>query len=83
MSEVRSALRQLVRDGRHSEALTSALRRMSDEAKRRQMRPEQLLVILKGIWSSLPEVRYAARGEPHGSMLQKVITLSIEQYYGK
>lgn len=83
MSEVRSALRQLVHDGGDSEALTSALRRMSDEAKEREMRPEQLLVILKGIWSSLPEVRYAARGESHGVLLQKVISLSIEQYYGK
>jgi hypothetical protein len=83
MTEVRSALRQYVRDGSDPSALTHALRRMSDEARRREMRPEQLLVILKGIWGSLPEVRYSHRAEPHGTMLQKVISLCIEQYYGK
>lgn len=82
LSEVRSALGRFIRDGTHSDDLTSALRRMSEEARAKEMRAEQLLIVLKGIWSSLPEVRHA-RGEPHGTMLQRVIGICIEQYYGK
>jgi hypothetical protein len=82
-SAVRLALRRFVQEGTRTEELTRALRQMADEAKQKELRAEQLLIVLKGLWGSLPEVRHASSAGPYDRMLQQLITICIDQYYGK
>jgi hypothetical protein len=43
--------------------------------------PEHLLITLKQIWSSLPEVRSVGDVEEQTRMLQRVVTMCIREYY--
>src|SRR5690242_20933531 len=57
VAAVRDALRLYLADHADPGPLQRALVRMSDEARDREVRAEQLLVLLKDAWHSLPEVR--------------------------
>lgn len=81
IARVRFALRRYVREGDQTEELRDALHRMAAEARAKSIRAEQLLIILKGIWGSLPEVRYEPRTQPREKMLQELVTICIDQYY--
>ena len=43
--------------------------------------PEQLLIVLKDIWSGLPEVRSMSDARAQTSLLQRVVTMCIKEYY--
>jgi len=43
--------------------------------------PEQLLVVLKDVWSSLPEVRSMTNTREQINLLQRVVTMCIREYY--
>jgi hypothetical protein len=45
------------------------------------MLPEQLLVVLKDVWSSLPEVRSMTNTREQINLLQRVVTMCIREYY--
>ena len=45
------------------------------------MLPEQLLVVLKDIWSGLPEVRSMTNSREQIRLLQRVVTMCIKEYY--
>lgn len=61
--------------------LQSALTIMSSEAREKDVLPEQLLVTLKDLWGSLPEVRQIADQREKTQMLQRVVTICIKEYY--
>jgi hypothetical protein len=54
---------------------------MAGEARARSILPEQLLVVLKDVWSSLPEVRSTHESREQISLLQRVVTMCIKEYY--
>jgi len=58
------------------------MRRVAAEARAKHMHAEHLLIALKDVWYSLPSVQQAPEGEEQARMLQRIITLSIRQYYG-
>ena len=61
--------------------LRHGLRLLCNEARDRGVRVEQLVVVIKHAWSTLPEGRwhrYSDRGLP---MLQRIVTVCIEEYY--
>ena len=62
-------------------ALQPALRTIATEAREKQMRAEQLLVVLKDIWYSVPQIAQAPPGEQQNRLLQRVVTLCIREYY--
>ena len=78
---VRSALRSYSETGAASAALHEALVRMAAEAREKDMLPEQLLVVLKSLWSSLPEVRAISDTKQQISLQQRVVTMCIKEYY--
>jgi hypothetical protein len=80
---VRAALTRYVREGNHTADLRGVLLRVSAEARAKGILPERLLIVLKEIWSSLPDVRHADRGQvaSQNVLLQRLITRCIEQYY--
>lgn len=81
VAAVRSALEQYIEAPAAGEQLGSALRHMAAEARERSMYPEQLLVVLKDIWHSLPGVRDMEKPADQVRLLQRVVTMCIKEYY--
>ena len=79
---VRTALVEYLRAPANPNELRDALNRMADEARSKAILPEHLLIALKGLWSSLPEVRSVGDADEQTRMLQRVVTMCIREYYG-
>lgn len=62
-------------------ALQPALQSIATEARERQMLAEHLLVVLKDIWYSVPQIAQAPQGELQNRLLQRVVALCIREYY--
>jgi hypothetical protein len=62
-------------------ALREALQRMAGEAREKTMLPEQLLIVLKDIWYSLPGVQAITDPNEQVRLLQRVVTMCIKEYY--
>ena len=78
---IRLALRAYLQDSADPVALQAALLRISAEARERSILPEQLLVVLKEVWSTLPEVRSMKDSREQVRLLQRVVTMCIKEYY--
>ena len=81
VSAVRQALRTYLRDSKDSSALQAPLLAMASEARTRGILPEQLLIVLKDVWNTLPEVRAMTDAHQQIGMLQRVVTMCIKEYY--
>jgi hypothetical protein len=81
VAAVQAALRAYLAASPEPAALRVALVRMSAEARERDMRPEQLLVVLKDLWGALPEVRSMTSASEQVRLLQRVVTMCIKEYY--
>ena len=79
---VRTALAHYLRAPANPTDLRAALNRMADEARAKAILPEHLLITLKQLWSSLPEVRAVGDANEQTRMLQRVVTMCIREYYG-
>lgn len=78
---VRSALRGYTESGEPTDALRAALMTMAAEARDKAILPEHLLVVLKSLWSALPEVRAMADASKQIRLQQRVVTMCIREYY--
>ena len=78
---VRVALRHYLADGSSSEEMRQALLRMSTEAREKDILPEHVLIVLKDVWNSLPEVRSMVDSADQIRVLQRVVTMCIKEYY--
>jgi predicted NACHT family NTPase len=81
VSAVRDALRAYLADSSDPGGLQRALLRMSTEAREKDILAEQLLVVLKDVWSALPEVRGLTDAGTQMLLLQRVVTMCIKEYY--
>jgi hypothetical protein len=81
VAAVRTALRAYLSKTADGPALQGALIRVSTEARERAILPEQLLVVLKDVWSTLPEVRAMTDAGEQIRLLQRVVTMCIKEYY--
>jgi hypothetical protein len=79
---LRAALRDYLQDSKDPGKLQPSLLRVAGEARTRAMLPEQLLVVLKDVWSNLPEVRSMTNTREQVNLLQRVVTMCIKEYYG-
>jgi hypothetical protein len=78
---LRAALRDYLQDSKDPNKLQPSLLHIAGEARARDMLPEQLLVVLKDVWSSLPEVRSMTNTREQINLLQRVVTMCIREYY--
>ena len=78
---VRLALRAYLHEPEDTSALQASLLLVSSEARARNILPEQLLVTLKELWNSLPEVRAMTDATQQVRLLQRVVTMCIREYY--
>ncbi len=78
-------LRQALRAGAAPQSgdgtLRSALRQLTEQARHRGLRAEQLVVVLKQEWAALPEIRDMPAGRQRSEALARVVSLCIEEYY--
>lgn len=61
--------------------IRDALRRLCDDARRHALRAEQLVIAIKQGWSSLHQERPRPRVAGPDVLLNRVITLCIDEYY--
>jgi hypothetical protein len=81
VSAVRQALRTYLNDSKDSSTLQAPLLKMASEARARAILPEQLLIVLKDVWNTLPEVRAMKDAHQQVALLQRVVTMCIKEYY--
>ena len=79
--QLREALGRAVRRGNHGDELHRILSRTAQEARAKGLHAEQLLIILKEMWYSLPELSKQANPEVEVALLQELVTRCIQQYY--
>lgn len=58
-----------------------AIRAVCEDAHRRRLRAEQVVVALKETWAVMPEVALLPRGGPRDELLGQFITICIEEFY--
>jgi hypothetical protein len=80
---LRAALAQSINRGSHSDDLRDLLCTAADEARTKGIPAERLLVMLKDIWHSLPDVLSATSSDIQHGLLQQLISRCIEEYYSR
>ena len=83
ISAMRAALAEFVRDSNGSGTLGDTLHRVAAEAREKGISAESLLIVLKNLWSSLPEVRGMEKSAEREKLKQKIVTACIAAYYRK
>jgi hypothetical protein len=84
MKELRSALaEQLRKPDQPSPELNAILRRVAHEARDKNIRPEELLVIFKQLWNSLAESTRPQSADQFERIRQNLVTLCIKAYYAE
>jgi hypothetical protein len=78
---LRATLQQSADRGVHSDDLRDVLCRAADEARRKGIQAERLLVLLKDIWYSLPHIAGASSADASHTLLQELVSRCIHEYY--
>lgn len=81
VGELRTAMSRSLETGVHGDDLKAVLAKCASEAKRKGLLAEHLLVALKDIWYSLPQVGNRAENDVQTRLLQQVIAHCIQEYY--
>jgi len=68
------------RNGRDDQ-LRAALQELAREAHDKRMPPEKLLIVLKDVWYDLPLVRDSTERDEQVRLLQRAVTMCINEYY--
>jgi hypothetical protein len=79
---IRAVLARSLADGAHSDDLKELLCRAATEAREKGILAERLLIILKDIWYSVPNVAGARSAAAENKLLQELISRCIHEYYG-
>jgi len=85
VESVRRALQRYARsaDAEPAAELRNALHDLGREARQKSVSPEQLLVTLKSIWRSLPEMEGARNPAEETLVLQRVVSMCIKEYFAE
>lgn len=81
VAELRAALTRSLENGVHGDELKAVLGRCAAEARKKGILAEQLLIALKDVWYSLPQVSGQAGNEVQTRLLQQLIARCIQEYY--
>jgi hypothetical protein len=77
---LRAALQGHLRQPVPDQALRRALHALCADARARNLRSEQLILIFKQVWASLPDIQNRS-GNRRQELLDRVVTICIEEYY--
>jgi hypothetical protein len=78
---LRRAFASSVARGNHVDNLRDLLCHAAADARGKGMQAEQLLVALKEMWYSMPEVSSASSAVVENALLQELISRCIQEYY--
>ncbi|HET7563715.1 MAG TPA: hypothetical protein VFJ96_01875 [Gemmatimonadaceae bacterium] len=79
---LRDAITVYMRGQPADRRLRQSVRLLCDHAQRRHQRVEELLVALKDVWWSFPEVQRASRDAGTlRTLLNRIVSMCIEQFY--
>lgn len=81
VNALRAALAQSITTGNHSSELQQLLCTTAAEARKKGIRAEQLLIMLKDIWYSLPALMSKTPSDVDNALLQELISRCIQEYY--
>ncbi len=81
MAELRAALVRSLQEGTHPDGLKALLTRAAAETRQQGLHAEQLLLVLKDIWYSLPQRSVHPSNEAQTRLLQQLIARCIQEYY--
>ena len=81
VSELTVALQRYASNETDIAAIQPALRKVAAEARLKKVHAEQLLVLLKDVWFNLPSIRDSGDSHTQQQRLQRLVTLSIREYY--
>ena len=71
-----------VEKGRSMSHVRAIVRLWCAEARRRQLAPEQFLVVIKSQFTKIPVLRQHAGDEPaHTALLESIVSMCIEEYF--
>jgi transcriptional regulator of aromatic amino acid metabolism len=82
LDALRAVMQRAMHRGDHPRELQDVLTRAATEAREKQIRAEQLLIMLKELWHSLPDLRSVEDSDRQIELLQELISRCIAQYYG-
>ena len=63
--------------------LKKLLRKVGAEARQKDIKPEELLVVFKQMWNSLAESARLQNADQHERVRQNLVTLCIQAYYAE
>jgi hypothetical protein len=81
IADLRATLQTSADRGAHGDELRDVLCRAADEARRKGLHAERLLVVLKDIWFSLPPIAGASSIDTSHTLLQELVSRCIHEYY--
>jgi hypothetical protein len=77
----RTAFRAWVVGAIEDAQLRRALRLFCDAAQQQQLRPEEVLVALKSMFRSVPEIRDTRKRDNSDARIARAVTMCIEEFY--
>ena len=80
ITALRSAMQGQFRQAPSDYSLRRALRSLCMEARSRNLRAEQLILVFKHTWYSLPEAR-GTDARKKQEMLDRLVSICVEEYY--
>ena len=84
IKELRSALtEQLKHPSGPTSELVDLLKRVAQEARQKNIRPEELIVVFKKLWNSLSETLRPQDVDQYERVRQHLVTLCIQAYYAE
>ena len=81
IADLRATLQASVDRGAHGDELRDVLCRAANEARRKGLYAEHLLVVLKDVWYSLPQIAGASSTDTSHALLQELVSRCIHEYY--
>ena len=81
VAELRAALTRSLQAGNHGEELKAVLARAAADARQKGIQAEQLLLALKDVWYSLPQMATHPASDVQTRLLQQLIARCIQEYY--
>jgi hypothetical protein len=78
---LRVALTRSITNGNHGDELRGLLCQTAVEAREKGIRAEHLLITLKDIWFSMPELANRSANDVDNALLQELISRCIQEYY--
>ena len=81
VTELRAVLSRSLKAGNHGDELKGLLSRAAADARQKKIQAEQLLLVLKDVWYSLPQLAALAGEDVQTRLLQQLISRCIQEYY--